>query len=91
MPWVDNDGIINAARLKALGEGGITFDQFYASPTCSPSRAAALTGYYPIHNGFNVSDKLFFPKHMYTLRHPVMGEVLSTRIWGVPPACLGSR
>ena len=22
----------------------------------------------------------------YTLRHPVMGEVLSTRIWGVPPA-----
>ena len=28
---------------------------------------------------------------MYTLRRPVMGEVLSTRIWGVPPACLGSR
>ena len=28
---------------------------------------------------------------MYTLRHPVMGEVLSTSIWGVPPACLGSR
>ena len=22
----------------------------------------------------------------YTLRRPVMGEVLSTRIWGVPPA-----
>ena len=29
--------------------------------------------------------------NIYTLRRPVMGEVLSTRIWGVPPACLGSR
>ena len=27
----------------------------------------------------------------YTLRRPVMREVVSTRIWGVPPACLGSR
>ena len=26
-----------------------------------------------------------------TLRRPFMAEVLSTRIWGVPPACLGSR
>ena len=34
-----------------------------------------------------------WPKRKYvcTLRRPVMGEVLSTRIWGVPPACLGSR
>ena len=32
-----------------------------------------------------------FSKYMYTIRRPVMGEVLSTRIWGVPPACLGSR
>ena len=24
--------------------------------------------------------------NLYTLRRPVMGEVLSTRIWGVPPA-----
>ena len=57
VPWVDNDGIIIADRLKALGEAGITFDQFYASPQCSPSRAAALTGYYPIHNGFNASER----------------------------------
>ena len=28
---------------------------------------------------------------IYTLRRPLMAEVVSTRIWGVPPACLGSR
>ena len=28
---------------------------------------------------------------IYTLRRPVMGEVLSTRNWGVPLAYLGSR
>ena len=28
---------------------------------------------------------------VYTLRRPVMGEVLSTRNWGVPLARLGSR
>ena len=27
----------------------------------------------------------------YTLRRLVIRKVLSTRIWGVPPACLGSR
>ena len=37
---------------------------------------------------------VFPPKsveHIYTLRRPVMREVLSTIIWVVPPACLGSR
>ena len=29
------------------------------------------------------------PGNVYTLRRPVMGEVLSKRIQGVPPACLG--
>ena len=28
----------------------------------------------------------FLPPPQYTLRRPLMGEVLSTRIWGVPPA-----
>ena len=36
------------------------------------------------------SSSLVGVQVLYTLRRPVMGEVLSTRIWGVPPACLGS-
>ena len=39
----------------------------------------------------NLVGELVCPGAMYTLRRPVMGEVLSTRIFGVPPACLGSR
>ena len=27
----------------------------------------------------------------YTVRRPVICKVLKIRIWGVPPACLGSR
>ena len=30
--------------------------------------------------------KFWYELIMYTLRRPVMREVLSTRIWGVPPA-----
>ena len=43
------------------------------------------------------SDTMNFQKlseksiNIYNLRRPVMREVLSPRIWGVPPACLGSR
>ena len=36
------------------------------------------------------SSSLVGVQVLYTLRRPVMGEVLSTRIWGVPLACLGS-
>ena len=46
-----------------------------------------------LHKGVSINDVLttlgFFkplPSSVYTLRRPVMGEVLSTRIWGVPPA-----
>ena len=28
---------------------------------------------------------------LYTVGRPVIREVLRTRIWGVPPACMGSR
>ena len=30
-------------------------------------------------------------KNDYTVGRPVIRKVLKTRIWGVPPACLGSR
>lgn len=51
---------IATPNLDALAAGGIRFTDFYsASPVCSPSRAALLTGRYPIRQGVN---GVFFPE-----------------------------
>ena len=55
-----HNGDIITPHLETLADSGIKLNQFYAQPTCSPSRAALLTGLYPIHNGFNVILFCFF-------------------------------
>ena len=52
MSW-NNDDIISP-NMQDMVDSGIKLNQFYTQPTCSPSRAALLTGQYPIHTGFNV-------------------------------------
>jgi arylsulfatase A len=45
---------IRTPRLDAMAREGIRLTSFYvASPSCSPSRAALLTGRYPIRTGVN--------------------------------------
>ena len=53
-----NNGDIISPNMQDMVDSGIKLNQFYTQPTCSPSRAALLTGQYPIHTGFNVR---FFP------------------------------
>ena len=36
-------------NLQRLVDNGITLENHYVQPTCRPTRAALLTGYYPIH------------------------------------------
>ncbi len=46
---------IHTPNLDELAEGGIRFTEFYsASQVCSPSRAALLTGRYPVRSGVNM-------------------------------------
>ena len=53
------EGKNKTPNIDALAAGGIRFTDFYsASPVCSPSRAALLTGRYPIRQGIN---GVFFP------------------------------
>ncbi|HEX8549682.1 MAG TPA: sulfatase-like hydrolase/transferase, partial [Cytophagaceae bacterium] len=45
---------INTPNIDAIGNEGIQFPQAYsASPYCSPSRTALLTGRYPVRTGVN--------------------------------------
>ena len=49
---VFNDGKVRTPTLDQLIAGGTCLSQHYAgSPVCSPSRAALLTGRYPIRTG----------------------------------------
>ena len=38
-------------QLDAMAGGGMKLTSFYAHPVCTPSRAALMTGAYPIRNG----------------------------------------
>lgn len=47
-----NAGGFSTPNLDRLSAAGMTFTQaFAASPTCAPSRAALLTGMFPLRNG----------------------------------------
>jgi arylsulfatase A-like enzyme len=45
---------IKTSRLDKLAAAGAKLDAFYAQPVCSPTRAALLTGRYPMRHGLQV-------------------------------------
>ena len=48
-----NDEILTPNMDKFAREGMI-LENAYMEPTCTPSRAALMTGYYPMHTGSQV-------------------------------------
>lgn len=42
---------VRTPHLDRLAENGVRFEQFYAQPMCTPTRAALLTGRYPFRYG----------------------------------------
>ena len=42
---------IHSPSLEQLASQGILLDSYYVQPTCSPSRAAFMTGHYPYRLG----------------------------------------
>ncbi|HEV7305975.1 arylsulfatase [Ensifer sp.] len=42
---------IRTPNLDKLAETGVVFDEFYTQPMCTPTRAAFLTGRYPLRYG----------------------------------------
>jgi arylsulfatase A-like enzyme len=46
--------VIKTPNLDKLAAAGARLDQFYVQPVCSPTRAALMTGRYPMRHGLQV-------------------------------------
>ncbi|MBI1319596.1 MAG: sulfatase-like hydrolase/transferase [Candidatus Hydrogenedens sp.] len=92
---------IKTPRLDAMAAEGLRLTSFYsASPICSPSRAALMTGCYPPRVGMGLypsssqkrpelTAQVLFPYHTVGLNRDevTMAEVLKAR--GYATACIG--
>ena len=67
---------IQTPNVDALGRSGAILEQFYAMPSCTPTRASLLTGRYTIRYGLQVS--VIKPKHRYGL--PLSETLLSQKL-----------
>jgi arylsulfatase A-like enzyme len=55
--WGDvgfHGGEIKTPQLDALAASGARLEQFYVQPVCTPTRAALMTGRYPMRHGLQV-------------------------------------
>ena len=69
--------VIATPRIDDLCASGMRLDSFYAHPTCSPSRAAMLTGRYSQRVGVPNAIGLWAPKGLST-EEVTLAEVLKT-------------
>ncbi len=76
---------IRTPRLDAMAKEGMRFTSFYAQPICGPSRAALMTGCYPLR----VAER-GHTKQVHPILHQdeiTVAEVLKTK--GYATACFG--
>lgn len=76
---------IETPRLDRMAAEGVRFTSFYAQPICGPSRAAILTGCYPMRVAERGGVKHIHP--VLHAREVTLAEVLRTR--GYATACFG--
>jgi len=58
-------GKATTPNIDALATGGARLESFYGQPVCTPSRAALMTGRYPMREG--LQTLVIFPAHTYGL------------------------
>jgi arylsulfatase A-like enzyme len=56
---------IKTPNIDKLADGGVRCESFYGEPVCTPSRAALMTGRYPMRLG--LQTLVIFPSHTYGL------------------------
>lgn len=67
----------NMPHLQALMDGGLTFDNLWVDPLCSPTRSTILTGRYGLHTGvLNAGTASLLPPDEVTL-HQYLNDINS--------------
>jgi len=56
---------IRTPNIDELAKGGVRLESFHGMPVCTPSRAALMTGRYPMRYG--LQTLVIFPNHRYGL------------------------
>jgi len=67
--WKDvgyHGGDIKTPHLDGLAAGGTRLEQYYAQPMCTPTRAALMTGRYPLRYGLQTA--VIVTHHKYGLQ-----------------------
>jgi arylsulfatase A-like enzyme len=77
---------IRTPHLDSLAREGARLTEFYTSPTCTPSRAALLTGRYPLRSGLT---RVLIPRENFGIRETelTLAEALKER--GYRTGCIG--
>jgi arylsulfatase A-like enzyme len=63
-------------NLTALAAEGVLFEYFYSLPSCSPTRAALLTGRMPFRHGIGKPIDHWRPEHALALDERTLPEIL---------------
>ena len=58
-------GEMKTPNIDQLAKEGVRLESFYGEPVCTPSRAALMTGRYPMRYG--LQTLVIFPSHTYGL------------------------
>ena len=81
---------IQTPALDRMAAEGMRFTQFYsAAPVCTPSRAARMTGRYPIRSGLCGKRRVLFPDSIGGLPAGELTLAEMLRAVGYRTACVG--
>ncbi|MGE3806023.1 MAG: arylsulfatase [Gemmataceae bacterium] len=77
--WTDvgwHQSEIKTPHLDKLAAGGAKLEQFYVQPVCSPTRAALMTGRYPMRHGLQVGVVRPFAQYGLPLEERTLPQAL---------------
>lgn len=78
--------ILRTPNVDRMAAGGVRLTNFYATPTCTPSRAELLTGRYPIRSGL---VRVLIPKEHFGLPDTELTLAAALGHYGYRSACIG--